>query len=362
MNFSKRTAVATAVLSLWATLLGPLATAEAHEERALHALTVLDEVSPAIAGLQVRVTHLTAPALVVSNRTSHPLVVLGEKGEPFLRIDNGSVEANALSPTSYRSADPTGERPLPDQLDATAPPRWTVLARKDAWSWFDPRLRSRGSSSASWEVPARVGRKSIAIVGGFESLDGHGHFVSQLDEVPAESGLELRLLEGPVPGIFVRNDSGEVLSIPGPEGEPFLRIGPQGVEANLRSPMYYLGGDQVIRKVPPLADPSARPRWLKVSDIPVWAWLEWRARVPATSEQRSVLGPRERTVLEWAIPARLGDAPLSISGRVDWIPPRASRPVTGPDEFPWAYVALIAAGIIVAGAAMLVVGKRAQRD
>ena len=358
---SKRTAAAAAVLlSLLVSLPGPV---RAHEERALHSLTVLHEVTPRIGGLEIRVTHVTAPALIATNETGKPLIVLGEKGEPFLRIGGGVVETNTLSPTSYRSADPTGERPLPLELDATAPPKWSVLVRSNSWSWFDPRLRfERSGKVGTWHVNARLGSRPITIEGGFESLDGHGHFVSSL-EAPGKgtSGMEVRLLEGPVPGIFVQNDTDKLLVIPGPDDEPFLRIGPQGVEANLRSPMYYLGGDQVIRKVPPEADPSASPQWLKVSDIPVWAWLEWRARVPATSEQRAVLGPEPRTVLEWDVPATLGGEPFPIAGQVDWVPPGIARGMDGDESSgDYSFYFVLAAAVAVAAGAMVVIGRRTR--
>ena len=48
----------------------------AHEEHALHSLTVIDSVSPTIEGLEFRIVHLDAPALVVRNDTSQTLKVL----------------------------------------------------------------------------------------------------------------------------------------------------------------------------------------------------------------------------------------------------------------------------------------------
>jgi hypothetical protein len=51
----------------------------------------------------------------------------------------------------------------------------------------------------------------------------------------------------------VVNEGDEVLVVEGYEGEPYLRIGPDGVERNRRSPATYLNDDRIGRRV------SARP-------------------------------------------------------------------------------------------------------
>jgi hypothetical protein len=336
-------ALAAAVLSL-----GIVVPASAHEESAVFALTVLDDVTPDVAGLEVRVVQLTAPALLVTNGTNDPLVVDGETGEPFLRIGGGLVEANVHSPTAYRSFDPTGGRPIPTGLDPDALPEWVTLREGDRWSWFDPRLRYEQSAGAvvDWSVDARLGGTSVAITGGFEPLDGHGHFITELDGVtPEVVGLEVRLLQGSIPALYVRNDTTESLKVPGREGEPFLRIGPRGVFGNVRSPTYYLAGTQTVRRVPPRADPGADPSWKRLSDEPLWAWLEYRAQLPATSEQRAALGTVPRTILDWVTPATLGSVPLEIAGRVEWIPPRRHSEGESSGAKPWPW--FVAAGILL---------------
>ncbi|MGH2730380.1 MAG: hypothetical protein ACRDJI_07185 [Actinomycetota bacterium] len=347
------TAYRTAALAAAVLLLGSLVPSSAHEESALFALTVLDDVRPDIAGLEIRVVQLTAPALLVTNGTTRPLVVDGQAGEPFLRIGGGLVEANVHSPTAYGSFDPTGDRPIPTGLDPDAAPEWVTLREGNRWSWFDPRLRYAHSAGAAaeWSVDARLGSTSVAITGGFEPLDGHGHFITKLDGVtPEVVGLEVRLLQGSIPALYVRNDTKESLKVPGREGEPFLRIGPRGVFGNVRSPTYYLAGTQTVRRVPPRADPGADPSWKRLSEEPLWAWLEYRAQLPAASEQRAALGTVPRTILDWVTPATLGTAPLEIAGRVEWIPPRRPEPheSSGATFWPWfagAGLALVAAGV-----------------
>ncbi len=148
--------------------------------------------------------------------------------------------------------------------------------------------------------------------------------MTEATDTPSVEGLEVRLLPGSIPAVYVRNDTPQELAVPGRDGEPFLRIGPEGVFGNTRSPSYYLGGNQTIRSVPKSADASAPPRWQRLSEQPFWAWLEYRALLPTSAEHRSNLGDERRTILEWTTPMVLGDQELGLGGKVDWIP-RASR-------------------------------------
>jgi hypothetical protein len=166
-----------------------------------------------------------------------------------------------------------------------------------------------------------LGAQPLTINGGFEAMEGHGHFSTQLDNTPGVDGLEIRMFDGLVPGMLARNTTDEVLRIPGRQGEPFLEIGPKGVFGNERSPDFYVSGGQTVRRVPAIADPAAPPRWERLSSEPVWSWLEYRARLPARSHQRSDLGTARHTVLSWSTPVTLGDEPFEIEGHVEWIPP-----------------------------------------
>ena len=306
--------------------------ATAHEETAIYALAVIDEVSPEIPGLEARVAQLTAPVVIVSNRTDDALVIRGTEGEPFLRISGGRVEANLRSPTSYRSADPTGERPLPSNLEPGGSPRWSLLARKSTWSWFDPRIEYRRGDRNGWTIPGTLGDERVTIAGNFEAISGHGHFRTELDAAPQRVGLDIRMFDGSVPGMFARNTTRRVLAVPGRQGEPFLEIGPDGVFGNARSPDFYVSGGQTVRKVPALADPDAPPEWTRLSAEPVWSWLEYRARLPAASQERAGLGATQRTVLSWTTPMTLGGEPLEVAGHVEWIPPKVAAASSTPES------------------------------
>ena len=177
----------------------------------------------------------------------------------------------------------------------------------------------QGDSASEWQVDLRAGGDAIHVRGAWEPLQGHGHFATRLN-APAIPGLEVELIEGPVPALFVRNETGEVLSVAGGSGEPLLRIGPDGVWANVRSPSYFTAAAQVIKQVPASADPSAPPHWRRLSTQPLWGWLEYRAAVPAHAQERDSLGAERATVLTWRSPMQLSGRALDVGGYVEWVP------------------------------------------
>ncbi|HEX2239971.1 MAG TPA: hypothetical protein VHJ82_02335 [Actinomycetota bacterium] len=302
------------------------APAVGHEEQGLGALSVLHRINPEMPGVEVLVTHPSVPIMTIRNRSDRALLIEGLEGEPFLRIGT-SVELNALSATSYQSLDPGGQRPLPPGLNADKEPRWVEVAHDAKWSWLDPRIvfGSEMTLDSTWEVRGTWGDQPITIEGGFEPLEGHGHFSTAIDISDRPNGLDIQFLFGNVPGIYVRNSTGKVLQVPGLQDEPFLRIGPRGTFANMRSPTYHFAGTQALARVPQDTDPSAKPSWKRVSSKPIWAWLELRARLPAEAQLRSVLGAERRTVLSWTTPMYLAGDLIELKGELDWIPPSLDR-------------------------------------
>ena len=323
-------------------------TAAGHEETALHALSVIDRVSPSVDGVSFRVAQLTQPVMIAKNTTDEPLVILGDRNEPFLRLHRGRIDTNVNSPLTDTSRDPSGSAIAPPDIDPKGATIWRRIETGSSWSWFDPRIRRVPEGPERWTLRALAGRREIKIEGSFEPLDGHGHFTTELIDPPQVEGLEIKLMDGLVPALFVKNDTGDWLIVTGRHGEPFLQIGPGGVLGNSRSPDYYLGGTQTVRDVPSEADPSAPPRWRKLSDVPVWSWLEFRARLPVTAHERSRLGTEQHTVLTWTTPLQLGGSSLPLRGAVEWIPVRVqAAQATDVEErsslLPW-----LGAGIAVA--------------
>jgi hypothetical protein len=147
----------------------------------------------------------------------------------------------------------------------------------------------------------------------------------------------------------IENESGTELVVLGYDGEPYLRIGAGGVHRNQRSPAAYLNRDRFARSPVPLrADPAAEPVWRRVSQRPVWQWHDHRIQWMGAGPPAQVREAPEEThmIFDWQVPARLGERALTVSGRLDYVPPEE-------DGTPWALVAAVA---ITGAAAVLALG------
>src|SRR5688500_17438092 len=99
-------ALSAAAISFPATFPPP---ASSHEA-GLPVVPVIDGVKPATDGVKVTTGLSVVPYLQLD--VTREVVVLGESGEPFLRLSPGGAELNERSPTAYLSADPLGRTPV----------------------------------------------------------------------------------------------------------------------------------------------------------------------------------------------------------------------------------------------------------
>ncbi|MDK3258163.1 hypothetical protein [Blastococcus capsensis] len=144
------------------------------------------------------------------------------------------------------------------------------------------------------------------------------------------------------------NGSGTEVLVPGYSGEPYLRIGPDGVWRNAHSPATYINLDRYGRTtLPEHADPVADPRWEQVSTEPEYVWHDHRTHWMS----EDVLPPqvaadptREHVISEWIVPLRHGEVEAEIAGVLTWSPPPS----------PWLVWPLVAGLLAVAVAAGLV--------
>jgi hypothetical protein len=140
---------------------------------------------------------------------------------------------------------------------------------------------------------------------------------------PEVVGLEITVVDSD-DRLRISNTSGTELVVLGYDGEPYLRIGPDGVYRNERSPAAYLNRDRFARVAVPLkADPGAAPEWRHVSPRPAWQWhdhrIQWMGAGPPAQVRDA---PRRRhAIFDWQVPGRLGGRPLAIAGRLDYVPP-----------------------------------------
>ncbi|MBM0278326.1 hypothetical protein [Micromonospora tarensis] len=163
---------------------------------------------------------------------------------------------------------------------------------------------------------------------------------------PARPGLEVRVVEAGA-RLELTNRTGRAIEVIGYSGEPYLRVGPDGVFENSRSPAAYLNrtiaGDTAL---PAEADPAAPPSWRRVADGTTVRWHDQRAlwQEPAPPAAVRAAPEREHRVRDWTVPLRDGTDPVAIVGTLDWVPP--------PDGYTWWAVSIV--GLLAVGALGLV--------
>ena len=161
--------------------------------------------------------------------------------------------------------------------------------------------------------------------------------------------------------IEVTNRSDEVLLIHGYDGEPYLRIGPEGVEENRRSPATYLNRDRYERTtLPPVVDVTAPPEWQHVHDEPRVVWHDHRTHWMSPQPPRFVdtnpvlralmgmelVGPvgaahdEAGVFTEWSVPVTYGGQDGQLEGELVWI--------DAPTPWPWLLLGalLVAPGFV----------------
>lgn len=166
--------------------------------------------------------------------------------------------------------------------------------------------------------------------------------------------IEVVGLTSDLPGLTVRvveagarlelvNDTGRSVEVLGYQGEPYLDIRPGGVFRNANSPAAYvnetLDGDA---PVPATADPTAPPRWERISGGTTVRWHDQRPRwlsdgLPAQAQADP---SRSHLLRDWTVPLRQDVRTLAVRGTLTWEPPP-------PAWAWWAGAVVLAAGTIV---------------
>ncbi|MGH2720467.1 MAG: hypothetical protein ACRDJO_02530 [Actinomycetota bacterium] len=297
--------------------------------------TVFDRLDPQLPEVDVVVRTSVAPQLILENRGGTLVEVLAPTGEPFLRIGPAGVEANLGSAAWYESNNPTGRATVPALTDLAD--RWITVSRDPSWGWFDHRMHPGdlrippgtrpGSRLASWQVPLRQGAVAARILGGVDfSAPASGSPVATVTTPSPAPGVRVSVLQGVVPGLLLESSSAAPVVVAGMEGEPFLRIGPEGVAVNRRSPTFQEVARLTGQAFTGEADASAEPDWQEIAAGNRHAWLEPRAVLPQ---------PVEGAVATWKIPLTVDGHAARIEGETRFV---AAGAPTAPREeagFPW---------------------------
>ena len=187
-----------------------------------------------------------------------------------------------------------------------------------------------------------AGPASAHVGGGRAGSDFDGRVRSV---TPAMPGISARVLQFG-DELEVVNTTGIDLEVPGYSGEPYLRIGPDGVWRNARSPATYLNLDRYAAAgLPARADVEAEPEWQQVSTQPRYLWHDHRTHWMSQGVLPPVVAAdptTPHTVIEWTVPMTHGGEPVVVAGELTWSPPPPAWSI-------WPVYGLIAAATVAAG-------------
>ena len=190
-------------------------------------------------------------------------------------------------------------------------------------------------------VGAAAGPAAAHAVGTGTEASNYRTTVHGIDQ--GTPGISVRALAGGL--LELTNRSEEEVVVLGYRLEPYLRVGPDGVFENRRSPSTYTNKFRTApASIPPEFDPQAPPEWRRIGDGPSAGWHDHRAHwtgpdPPAVKAKPGAV----QAVRTWEVPLRQGDRTMVVRGDITWVP--------GPAPWPWllAAVGLFAAALAGAG-------------
>jgi hypothetical protein len=157
------------------------------------------------------------------------------------------------------------------------------------------------------------------------------------------TGFEVRPVELGDRMELVRTTANDV-EIVGYDGEPYIRLGEDGVFENLNSPSHYTNLDRFARTAtPPTATPTAEPNWVKLSDGNSVRWHDHRTHWMDPTPRQDV---RDDPGVERVIfPANrvelvVDGQPVTAIVKVTWLPP--------PSRTAWLVITSLAACSLLA--------------
>ena len=261
----------------------------------------LDPLPAAMRGMQVQLADTLGAQLLIENPTSRTLVISGRDGKPFLRLGPTGVEANLRHPDWLNTWLPGG---LPGREPRRGEgPDWQPVRQQPAWGWFDARLKG-GREGARWQIPVRIDDQTAMLSGRFVASSQPGYWRAEWRERPAlPAGLQIMLVPGQPYGVMLENRSGKTVTVLDPQGQPFLRLVGNSVEARPGNPYWQqLASQQALRQ-----DRTGRG-WQRIGSGQRYTWVEPRTRPKSAS----------RADVSWALPLLVDNQPLTLQGRSRW--------------------------------------------
>jgi len=141
---------------------------------------------------------------------------------------------------------------------------------------------------------------------------------------PPMPGIDIQIVFSANYQVLLKNPTPTEVTIMADSGEPYLRIGPDGVMANFKSPSWYNSNvPEGLQKFPQEAQAGVdvTPNWKRVSKEPSWGWYDHRLHPAERYVSKKIQEANKKTTLgHWRIPARYGDAKGELAGRFEFEP------------------------------------------
>lgn len=314
-------------------VLGGLApAAQAHEASDPEIAAILDQVSPEMPGVDLTVeTTRLGSQFVLENSTDTEVTILSSVGDPLFRIGPEGVLGNFRSPEWYTSKVPAEAVTIPERAQERGTPVWARVSEDPAWGWFDHRLHAVVLSDeqkddaapltnfGSWTVPLEYGDTLGSVDGHYEYRPALGEFTPSLSQDSPAAGVTLAALAGnPTVGISVANTGDREVVVLGDEDEPFLRLTPNGTEANALSRTWIASQDPSL-VAGSGADASAPPQWAPVNVSPQYPFLLERADPTLPLAELYALD-RPTVVSEWTVSLIVDGRRIDVPGETTMTP------------------------------------------
>ncbi|MEX2550451.1 MAG: hypothetical protein WD638_09505 [Nitriliruptoraceae bacterium] len=158
---------------------------------------------------------------------------------------------------------------------------------------------------------------------------GPTNYRSEVTAVVSDGGepvpIEVEMLGGDA-FLVLRVEPGVEVDVPGYDGEPYVRVHPDGtVEVNDRSPTRWVNDERYGERdteVPAEADAAAPPTWVRAADDGTYAWHDHRVHFmsPALPRQVDPDAGGVQHVQDWEVPLRIDGEDVRVQGELTWVP------------------------------------------
>lgn len=197
------------------------------------------------------------------------LEVLGDNGEPFIRITPSGVYANWDHPMWYK-VQTAGPRPLPEWVtDNKVESKWSQVSKNNYYGWYDKRLEKADEHVETWNVAIALNGERSDISGYFKSLapPAKRTLVTVDNASSPIADLSAMVIPGAERAIRVSYEGDHHMVVLDEHQSPMFRFSPHGVEANTHSK-----GWKALGRAPA----KANKQWVKLSSQAAYTWPDNR--------------------------------------------------------------------------------------